>query len=213
MKIQNGVIFIWAGTHAAIPAGWSRVTALDDKYLKGSAVSTDPNTTGGTSTHTHYSPAHSHSANNDHNHTIYLSQGNGSSHNSTTGSGGSRYDHTHAAIASGSRDSVYISYEASTYSAVSNDPYYYKVIYVTPTTTAATLPAGLIGLADSSAPTGFSICDGSGSTPNLVDRFLLGASAGANAGTTGGSTTNVHYVPHTLLITTQEELQEEHNRH
>ena len=58
MNIKNGIIFIWTGTNASIPTGWSRVTSMDDKYLKGTANGVNPNVDGGATTHTHTSPTH-----------------------------------------------------------------------------------------------------------------------------------------------------------
>ena len=58
MAISNGVIFIWTGTNASIPAGWERVTSLDSKYPKAiTNTSTEPNTTGGSDTHSHSATA------------------------------------------------------------------------------------------------------------------------------------------------------------
>lgn len=64
------------------------------------------------------------------------------------------------------------------------------------------LPSGAIILwsgAISAIPTGFVICDGTNSTPNLTDRFVIHASADAGAtydvGDTGGSATHTHAVP------------------
>ena len=42
-------------------------------------------------------------------------------------------------------------------------------------------------------PTGWLICDGNNSTPNLLQKFLQGvATAGTDPGATGGSTTHTH---------------------
>lgn len=59
----------------------------------------------------------------------------------------------------------------------------------------ATLPAGMIvmwsGLL-STIPSGWWLCDGTNGTPDLRDRFILGAHAGDNPGATGGSNTHTH---------------------
>lgn len=77
------------------------------------------------------------------------------------------------------------------------------VIYVaplgggTPTTIGGggTLPAGLIvmwsGLL-SAIPSGWNLCDGTNGTPDLRDRFVLGAHAGDDPGATGGANTHTH---------------------
>lgn len=194
MKIQNGIIFIWSGTNASIPMGWSRVSDMDDKYPKGTAASTDPNTTGGAATHSHTSPPHTHT-NQAHTHTITIA----STSVTGTAQGGTGMPsvHSHTCPDSGAVTNFSCDSPSATYAAFSNDPPYSGVIYVTPTTIAHTIPAGIIALADAAAPSGWNICDGTSGTPNLVDKYLKGASAGADGGTTGGSLKNTHALSHT----------------
>ena len=55
------------------------------------------------------------------------------------------------------------------------------------------LPIGtIIAWENTSIPSGWSICDGSGGTPNLVDKFVYGASIDGDVRTTGGATTHTH---------------------
>jgi len=52
------------------------------------------------------------------------------------------------------------------------------------------IPAGIISLwsgSIASIPTGWSLCDGSNGTPNLVDRFIVGAGSTYSVSVTGGS--------------------------
>lgn len=196
MTLKNGIIFIWTGTHASIPAGWSRVTDMDDKYPKGTADVTDPNTTGGNATHSHTSPTHTHTAG-AHTHGITLGTGSGGGGAATSGSNAQVVGHTHGGMTSGAVASFSASSVAATYAAISNNPPYSTVIYITPTTAVSKIPAGVVGLADEAAPANFAACDGAGGTPNLVGKYLLGAATAANAGTTGGSTTNTHDLTHT----------------
>ena len=67
---------------------------------------------------------------------------------------------------------------------------------------AATVPAGVILIWSGSAaaiPAGWKLCDGTNSTPNLVDKFVLGASASSPAvGANGGASTvtlNTNQIP------------------
>lgn len=57
------------------------------------------------------------------------------------------------------------------------------------------IPIGLIvmwhGLI-ANIPAGWALCNGSGGTPDLRGKFIRGAAAGANPGTTGGSSTHNH---------------------
>lgn len=57
------------------------------------------------------------------------------------------------------------------------------------------IPEGLIALWTGTLgdiPPNWSLCDGNGGTPNLIARFVRGAPAGTNPGSTGGSDTHNH---------------------
>jgi len=193
-----GVIYIWSGTNASIPSGWERVTALDGKYPKGTADATDPNTTGGSATHEHTGSTHSHT--DSHTHSVTFNAGGGTSVGTGGGSGGSLYNHTHSGTTGGVSGGG-LSSVSCTYSAISNDPPYYTVIFITPTSGTPYFPQNGIYLYDKTdSKTGHYLCNGSNSTPNLVDKYLKGASAGADAGSTGGSTTNIHNLTHTHTV-------------
>lgn len=59
----------------------------------------------------------------------------------------------------------------------------------------ALVPSGVIVMWSgtlASIPSGWVLCNGSNGTPDLRDRFIVGASAGANPGTTGGASTHSH---------------------
>ena len=54
------------------------------------------------------------------------------------------------------------------------------------------VPSGFIGMWSGSAstiPTGWALCDGTNGTPNLTDRFVLGAGKAYQPGATGGAAT------------------------
>lgn len=202
MAIPNGVIFIWTGTNASIPAGWSRVTDLDDRFPKGDAT---PNIIGGSANHSHTSPAHNHEMD-WHTHEFYVSGAYGGTAGTQTNSENTAgLNHTHTnGTTNNSASGILTDTVAAVYSSISNNPPFYKVIYITPTSVAGGLPNLCLGLSDdtgfsnnSGKYNGYYQCDGNNSTPNLTDRYLLGASAGADAGTTGGSLTNVHLIEHT----------------
>jgi len=60
----------------------------------------------------------------------------------------------------------------------------------------AELPAGSIILWDGgSIPSGWALCDGAGGTPNLVDKFIRGASVDGDVNTGGGVETHTHTGP------------------
>jgi microcystin-dependent protein len=74
------------------------------------------------------------------------------------------------------------------------------------TAVGTTIPAGMISLwygSLGSIPTGWYLCDGSNGTPDLRDRFIVGAGSTYSVGATGGSTTHT--------ITTSEMPSHTHN--
>jgi len=197
-NIPNGVIFIWTGTHTSIPAGWERVTALDGKYPKGAASGVDPNVTGGSSTHQHTGTTHSHT--DSHTHTISFGTCN-VIYNTGSTAANCIDAHTHPDLTSGAVVGGGLSEVACTYSAVSNDPPYYEVIFITPISGQSGIPDKAVYLYDKTdSKSGHYVCDGNNSTPNLANKYLKGAATGANAGSTGGSTTNIHTLTHTHIV-------------
>lgn len=78
----------------------------------------------------------------------------------------------------------------------------YGIIGVQPTTSTS-IPSGLIALwsgAIGSIPNGWYLCDGTNGTPNLKDRFIVGAGNTYSVGGTGGSTDAI-VVAHTHTAT------------
>lgn len=200
MSVPNGVIFIWTGTNASIPSGWSRVTDLDGKHPKGTADSTNPNATGGNATHSHTSPSHTHTMD-AHTHSVTIPAVASDAGAVASGTTIAIDQHSHGPFTSGAVDSSSISSVTSTYSAISNDPPYYEVIFITPTTGAGGIPdQAVYYYSATDSLTGHYICDGNNSTPNLVDKYLKGAGTGGNAGGTGGSTTNIHELTHSHTV-------------
>jgi microcystin-dependent protein len=68
----------------------------------------------------------------------------------------------------------------------------YGIIGVQPTT-GATIPAGMIAMwsgSIGSIPSGWYLCDGSNGTPNLTDRFIIGAGSSYAVNGNGGVATN-----------------------
>ena len=94
----GGVIVAWPSTIATIPAGWSRVADLDDRYVKGQVGTAEPGASGGSVSHTHDSPSHSHTTS-PHTHRGRSLSGNASEYGSTAGGGDQATagrPHTHA---------------------------------------------------------------------------------------------------------------------
>lgn len=196
MLIPSGVIIIWTGTHAGIPTGWSRVTGLDGRYVKGTAAATNPNVTGGNATHTHTaSAAHNHTIS-AHTHTITANTMTGGASTGSSNKGSIDISHSHTAT-SGAVASASVQSVTPNYSSQSNDPPYYEVIFIQSDGTPNGVPdQGVVFFGTSSIPANFYQCEGNNSTPNLSDKYLKGAGANNNAGGTGGSTTNNHTTGH-----------------
>ena len=196
MPVKANINFIWSGANAAIPAGWTRNTDFDDKFIKGTADGVDPDVADGATTHVHtVTGTHTHTAV-GHTHTYTTSAGSGSTLDSADSSGAGIIEtHTHTGTTNASSGGNLTSVTPS-YGAVSNNPPYHTVIYCKSDGTN-NIGDDMIGFADDNdVPTGWKYCDGNNSTPNLVNKYLLGASVGADSGGTGGSTANTHTITH-----------------
>lgn len=195
MAIPAGVILIWTGTHATIPTGWSRETALDDKYPKAWGAAVAPNQTGGSNTHTH-TGNHTHTdISHAASHLVAFNQTNGvgAANGGTLLAKSHAHTNTYTATMTGGN----LQTTTVTWSSINQEPPYYTVIFVKPTGTVAALPAGICAhYYGTSAPVGWNFCDGANSTPDLRNKYLKGATTNANAGTTGGGTTHAHTVTH-----------------
>jgi hypothetical protein len=79
----------------------------------------------------------------------------------------------------------------------------YGIIGVASTSTGTTIPTGMISLwygSIGSVPTGWYLCDGTNGTPDLRDRFIVGAGSTYSVAATGGSTDAI-VVSHTHTAT------------
>lgn len=196
-SIPSNVILIWPGSNASIPVGWVRETSLDDKYPKGHGAE-NPNVSGGSNTHSHTSSSHVHTMAN-HTHTAHLDQSSVSWFNpggDNSGGGGVREHQSN--IASDNPSGGSLQGVAQTWGSVNQEPPYYKVIFIKPSGVVGIIQNGICAhYNDVSAPIGWNFCDGANSTPDLRGKYLKGASAGADAGTTGGASTHGHDISHT----------------
>jgi hypothetical protein len=90
----------------------------------------------------------------------------------------------------------------------------YPILQNAPTATPSSVPTGAIILWSGSLgsiPTGYVICDGANSTPDLRNRFVIGAGSTYAVGATGGSTDAI-VVTHTHTATsTVTDPQHRHN--
>lgn len=214
MAVDTGVIAIWSGTLATIPANWnlcdgSGVTPnLVARFLRGAPAATNPGTTGGADSHTHSSMtgagSHSHTLQSQsHSHTVNSAGDHG--HGSTTAEyyfPGADLLHTVNGAHIHSTNSDSHSHSSGTdpnhtHTIIASDgrPPYYEVAFIQAAAGAA-CAAGLIIIWTgtlATIPAGWDLCDGSGGRPDLRSRFLRGVNTNVtNPGTTGGSTTHTH---------------------
>jgi len=188
--LPSGLIFFWPGTNASVPAGWTRQTALDAKYLKGAAADQQPGTLGGAVSHTHALLDHNHSV--SHTHTVPSTAGavgTATTGPNTAGINVALSSHTHAIpdlIAS-------INDSGSTtpsVTSVNNDTERLSVIMIESTGSPAGVPNGALGLTTETSITGWT------DYANADGRYLKGAAAAGNGGATAAGTLANH--THTL---------------
>lgn len=190
--ISTGIVIIWPSQNNNIPQGFVRETALDGKFLKGNGEN-DPGDAGGNPTHSHTSPEHTHTMV-AHTHNVATSNNFNDSYRGS-GAGSSACDvHAHNGPVGGVVGGSLVG--TLDYGAVSNNPPFFEVIFIR-ATNFRLVPAGAILLwASSLGLDGYSDCDGVSGRPALDSKYLRGAAAGQDAGTTGGSLTNNHPINH-----------------
>lgn len=214
-----GLIIIWSGALAAIPAGWDLCDGgasrpdLRTRFLRGINTGvTNPGTTGGNDTHIHVegvAGTHSHTevAAGTHTHTFNVyAWTHGAGHNvfgdGPTANAAAVDDnagsHTHAvsdSIGSHTHNALGVDpNHAHTVNPADSKPAYYDVAYIY-NTAASSIPANGILIWSGllvNIPVGYDLCDGGGGRPELRSKFLRGASAGIEPGGTGGSDTHTH---------------------
>lgn len=192
MDIPLEARIFWPSTVGTIPAGWTRDTDFDEVFLQGSASAGDP---GGAATHDHTATAHLHGGN-SHTHSLTVG-GAAAGNDSPSGSANTvaQHAHTHAAATSASATETYQN-TAVDIDVAAAPPPYFKVIVIKPDSQGTKVPVDGVALTDdTTAPGDFEITDGTGGTPQLGRRFLLGANAAGDGGGTGGIATHTHNSP------------------
>lgn len=177
MALEANIIIAYDGTHASIPTGYSRYTALDGRYPLGAAAGNAGGTTGGAASHTHTETGHTH-IQNSHTHNF---SGGTSAGTVTVFVGVTTYPsdtHTHASKASNPATATNQT-TTVTFNTTSNDPPYYEVIWIQSAGSANIPNNGMGWLNSTSVPANFSQVN--------TDRFWKGAATAGNAGATGGA--------------------------
>lgn len=186
--IPAGMIVMWPGTDASVPAGWERTTELDGLYPKGIANSvTEPGITGGAATHTHTTSGHVHDETHTHAHSTNTGAAQGTV-NSTPNSAGTTYalsSHTHTRPTTGST-AVNSGSTSPAMTSVANDPARLEVIFAESDGTPLGVPDGALVLTDDIALSGWT------DYANAANRFLKGAAAAGDGGATAASVVDAH---------------------
>lgn len=185
---------MWSGT--TVPTGWALCNGsngtpdLRDRFIVGAGSSYAVGATGGTAT-------------DNHTHTISCTTG---------GYSGSRLGEDLIKNRSFVRTHTHTINLTSSQAGVDNRPPYYALSYIMKlpysslqagthynegnlNASSGLLPSGAIMIwsgSASSIPSGWYLCNGSNGTPNLQDRFIVGAGGGYSIGATGGSATKNH---------------------
>ena len=196
-SLPAGVIVGWPSTAGSIPAGWTRVTELDGRYLKGIPNnSTNPGTTGGSADHTHTPSGHSHGMG-THTHSSGTVPASGSTV-MVRNSGDlvvRSTSHTHSGTSPASTNNT--SNQSPPVDAADNDPVHEEVIWIRSDGTTNGIPNGAVAWFDqTSLPSGWT----QHTTGNA--RYLKGAAPAGNGGGTGGSNTHTHTSPSHTHTTT-----------
>jgi len=185
--LSPNVVIPFDDTNANIPNGFDRETTLDEKFVKGwgaEAVGTD----GGSDTHTHPSVSHEHQPS-SHNHTFISQERTANPDGARSGNNNSGNRHYH----DGSSNSTTLSSttnQTPTWLDYSSLPPYYEVIFIKANSYQLVPQNGIVYR---QTTTRSNMISHSAS----ADRFLRGAQAGGDAGTTGGQYEHTHNISHT----------------
>lgn len=195
--VPLGGEILWYGIAANVPTGYVVDSYCANVFVRGASAGGASNTPASDNSHTHTNPAasgsdpaHTHaigggSTTNASGSKTVFSSGSvnsapaGHGHDVPTGTSGSAGAHTHTLSGAVVADAY---------------PPYARLYWIKAIQEAA-LPVGGIVMWDNpiaSAPSGCVLCNGTGGTPDLRDKFIYGASADGELGATGGATTHAH---------------------
>lgn len=189
LGVPSGAIVAWPGTASSIPAGWSRVADLDDRYPKGIATAgTQPGSTGGATSHTHTAPGHTHDVSHSHTTSGATSAAVGTIMTSpnTAGTTASAATHTHTVPTPTGTETVASGSTAQSVSSVSNEPDRLSVVWISSDGTPAGVPATAV------TPTADVALAGWTDYAPATGRFLKGAAAAGDGGATGAGALGNH---------------------
>lgn len=197
MAAPSGLIVAWPSTIASIPAGWTRVAAMDANFIRGDATAGG---TGGSNTHVHTASDHVHQGS-DHVHGITTSSESSGSVGVAAGAtitGAANDAHTHDAADTGDTSlPTSASVGSLTTSSTGNQPNRFTVIWIESDGTTDIAQGSIVYWNAASPPPNHAICTGASGTPDLRNYFLKGANAGNNGGAATAGSSHTHTTPHT----------------
>jgi hypothetical protein len=191
--IPADLILAWPSTAASIPSGWTRVTALDDRYPRGHNGTGTPSATGGSSTHLHTTSANHAHLIAAHSHGVGGNTGTSNSNTTSArfnGASQSQADQPHShsrPSATGTLGAINSGAANPGTDSVSHLPPTRTVIWIESDGSQANYPVGVLGFSTEDVSGWVSDTDSSG-------RYLRGAVAAGNGGTNSGAATHTHAV-------------------
>lgn len=191
-SIPVQLILAWPGTAASIPAGWIRVTDYDAVYPRGTSGTGAPSATGGGPSHSHTTPSHTHSVA-SHQHVMPTATETSNTSTTTDRFNGAAYStvnqsHSHTLpLASGYSAVVNTASAAPGTDTQTNSPPTLEVVWIRSDGSAVQYPVGALGWSAESV---------SGWTADSASngRFLRGAAAAGNGGSSYGGATHGHAI-------------------
>lgn len=187
--VPVGMIVMWPGTAGSIPTGWVRETDLDGRYLKGIATAgTQPGVTGGAATHTHTVTPHVHDTSHAHNMSGTTSAAVGSTtvNSNATPTTGTLATHTHSYGGNLATATVNSDTATPAIGSSANDPARIEQIWISSDGTPAGVPDLATAFMPDIIPAGWT------SYTAASDRFIKGAPAAGDGGTTAASALPSH---------------------
>ena len=200
--VPSGGEILWYGIASAIPAGWSIDVAAKDVFVKAVGGGEASNVIQGASGHKHIVPATDPVP--DHTHSFGGGETGSSSGTKEFYGTANEYTanagHKHAINTGVSGYGGWHQHVTSDTEQVTIYPPYRRLYWITATTETFVPVNGVIMWDNpiASKPVGFGICDGANATPDLRDKFILGAEVdGDISSPAGGAETHKHTNPKT----------------
>ena len=198
--VPDGGEILWYGTASQLPAGWSIDSAIMNNFVEMDNVASD--TIVGSNSHGHTTPNTSTRGNHQHTHggrsisnydpTVSEYQASGQTTVAVP-----THDHSHGTgLTSWAGEHYHTINDLADKTVL---PPYAKYHWIEANGEQAVPVGGIIIWDDAigNRPLGFELCNGSNGTPDLRDKFVMGAGGDLQIGDTGGVQKHTHTPPNT----------------